>query len=115
MISVSQERFEELVDMGLELVPHELLNRLENAVILIEDYHPEGPHILGLYEGVALPERTAEYSGFLPDAITIYRQALQDYCRTEEELVEQVKTTVIHEIGHYFGLDDEELHRLGWG
>ncbi|MEJ5998130.1 metallopeptidase family protein [Corynebacterium sp. H130] len=115
MIEVSDERFEELVDLGLAQVPPELLNRLENAVILIEDYHPSGPHILGLYEGVALPDRTFDYSGHLPDAITIYRGALQDFCRTEEELVEQVKITVIHEIGHYFGLDDDELHRLGWG
>ncbi|QGU01103.1 Possibl zinc metallo-peptidase [Corynebacterium kalinowskii] len=115
MISVSEERFEELVDLGLAKVPPELLSRLQNAVILIEDYHPDGPHILGLYEGVALPDRTADYSAHLPDAIWIYRGALQDYCRTEEQLVEQVKITVIHEIGHYFGLDDEELHRLGWG
>lgn len=115
MIQVSEERFEELVDLGLAQVPPELLNRLENAVILIEDYHPDGPHILGLYEGVALPDRTFDYSAHLPDAIWIYRGALQDYCRTEEELVEQVKITVVHEIGHYFGLDDDELHRLGWG
>lgn len=115
MIPVSDERFEELVDLGLAQVPDELLSRLENTVILIEDYHPDGPHILGLYEGVSLPERTADYSGHLPDAIWIYRGALHDYCHTEEELIEQVTITVIHEIGHYFGLDDDELHRLGWG
>lgn len=115
MIEVTEERFEELVDLGLAKVPHELLNRLENAVILIEDYHPDGPHVLGLYEGVALPDRTADYSAHLPDAITIYRGALQDYCVSEEQLVHQVAITVVHEIGHYFGLDDDELHALGWG
>lgn len=115
MIEVSEERFEELVDQGLDRVPRELLSRLENTVILIEDYHPDGPHILGLYEGVALPERTSDYSAHLPDAIWIYRGALQDYCTTEAELIEQVTITVVHEIGHYFGLDDDDLHALGWG
>lgn len=114
MIEVSEERFEELVDLGLAQVPPELLNRLENTVILIEDYHPDGPHILGLYEGVALPERTSDFSGHLPDAITIYRGALQDYCHSEEQLIQEVKITVAHEIGHYFGLDDEQLHALGF-
>ena len=115
MVAISDERFEELVDEGLDLVPEKLLNHLTNVVIQIEDRHPRSPGILGLYEGVALTERTNEFSGFLPDTITIYRESLKDYCASESELVEQVRITVIHEIAHYFGIDDARLHELGWG
>lgn len=115
MVWVSPERFEELVDAGFDLIPPGLLDHLRNTVILIEDYHPSGPGILGLYEGVALTERTSDFSAHLPDAITIYRGALCDYCRSESELVQQVAITVVHEVGHYFGLDDADLHQLGWG
>ncbi|MDU0479159.1 metallopeptidase family protein [Staphylococcus chromogenes] len=115
MVWISPERFEELVDDGFDLIPDALLQRLHNVVVLIEDYHPSGPGVLGLYEGVALPDRTSDFSGHLPDTITIYRGALCDYCASESELVEQVAITVVHEVGHYFGLDDDELHDLGWG
>lgn len=115
MIEISDERFEELVDAGLDLIPEQLLRRLTNVVIVIEDRHPESPWILGLYEGVALPERTSNFSGFLPDKISIYRESIKDYCSSEEELVEQVRITVVHEIAHYFGIDDARLHELGWG
>lgn len=115
MIQVSDERFEELVDLGLDQIPEEFVRHMNNTVILIGTYHPESPYILGFYEGVALPERTFSNSGHLPDAITIYKNALEDMCSTEEELIEQVKITVIHEVGHHFGLDDDDLHALGWG
>ncbi|AKK04174.1 metallopeptidase family protein [Corynebacterium epidermidicanis] len=115
MIEVSEERFEELVEGGFDLIPEPFLNHLRNTVVLIEDFHPSGPFVLGLYEGVALPDRTFDFSGHLPDTITIYRGALCQYCSTEEELVQQVAITVVHEVGHYFGLDDDELHNLGWG
>ncbi|APT85642.1 metallopeptidase family protein [Corynebacterium aquilae] len=115
MIDVSDERFEELVDQALELVPEKFLDHLDNTVILIRDRHPDSWTILGLYEGVSLPERTSDYSMHLPDTISIFRESLKRYCDTEEELVEQVKITVIHEIGHHFGLSDEDLHRYGWG
>ena len=114
-IEVSPERFEELVDLGLRRIPRELLDNVSNVAIVTEDYNPESPHILGLYEGIALTERTSEYTSALPDKITIYRYALEDICDTEEELVEQVAITVIHELGHHFGIDDDRLHELGWG
>lgn len=115
MVDVTEERFEELVDLGLRRIPRELLNNVQNVAIVVEDFNPESPDILGLYEGIALTERTSEYTSALPDKITIYRESLCDFCSSEEELVEQVAVTVIHELGHHFGIDDAKLHDLGWG
>ncbi len=114
-IDIDPDRFEELVDAGLRRIPRELIDNVDNVAIVTEDYNADSPHILGLYEGVAVTERTSEYTSALPDKITIYRLALADVCNTEEELVEQVAITVIHELGHHFGIDDDRLHELGWG
>ncbi len=113
-IEVSPEEFEDLVDAGLRRIPRELLRNVNNVAIVTEDRHPEDPHILGLYEGISLTERTSEYTSVMPDKITIYRLALADFVDTQEELVEQVAVTVIHELGHHFGIDDATLHNLGW-
>lgn len=111
---MSPHRFEELVGDALDLVPAELAAAIDNVVVLVEDRHPEEPDLLGLYEGIALTERDSSYAGSLPDTITIYREALLDVCDTEEQVVEEVAITVIHEIAHHFGIDDERLHELGW-
>ena len=111
MIEVSDERFEELVEQGLDRIPDEFLRHLTNVVILIGEYNERSPHILGLYEGVALTRKTANHTGHLPDTITIYKNALEDHCNSEEELVHQVAVTVIHEVGHHFGLDDADQYR----
>lgn len=113
MIEVSDARFEELVDLAFDQVPQAFLNHMRNVVLLIDDYNEESPYILGLYHGVALTERTFDHAG-LPDSITIYKGALQDHCHSEEQLVEQVRVTVLHEIGHFFGLGEGDLHRLGY-
>ncbi|MFC2375482.1 MAG: metallopeptidase family protein [Corynebacterium matruchotii] len=115
MMEISDERFEELVDQALAQIPDEVHEHIKNVVFLIEDYNPRSPYILGQYTGVALPKRTFDHTGFLPDTIAIYRQALKNYCWSEDELIEQVRITVMHEIGHYFGLDEDGLHRLGYG
>ncbi|MGV0327478.1 metallopeptidase family protein [Corynebacterium confusum] len=115
MYAVSEERFDELVDDALDKIPEEFARRMRNLVILVRDYHEDDPYTLGLYEGVALTERTHDHTGFLPDAIFIYRGALQDYCNSEEELAHEVEVTVFHELGHYFGIEEDDLHRLGWG
>jgi predicted Zn-dependent protease with MMP-like domain len=107
-------RFDELVADALDMIPPELAAAMDNVVILVEDRHPEDPELLGLYEGVALTERDSDYGGSLPDAITIYRDALLDVCETDDELVEEVAITVIHEIAHHFGIDDHRLEELGW-
>ena len=95
MISVSEEDFNELVDDALDKIPEEFARRLRNVVILVRDHNAEDPTILGLYEGVALTERTHDHTGFLPDAIFIYKQALEAVCDSEEQLAHEVKVTEI--------------------
>jgi predicted Zn-dependent protease with MMP-like domain len=115
-VEMSPERFEELVAEALDEVPEELLALMSNVVILVEEDTPEGePELLGLYEGHALTERGWDYSGVLPDRILIYRKPILRICETEEDVVEEVAITVVHEIAHHFGIDDERLHELGWG
>lgn len=107
-------RFEELVRDALDDIPTELASQMENVAVFVED-HSDDPHLLGFYEGVPLTER--DYYGTyatMPDRITIYRRAVLAACRSEREVVEQVRTTVIHEVAHHFGIDDERLGELGW-
>lgn len=108
------QRFDELVCEALDLIPPELAAAMDNVVILVEDRHPDDPGLLGLYEGVALTERDSDYAGTLPDAITIYREPLLDACACDDDVAEEVAITVIHEIAHHFGIDDERLEELGW-
>jgi predicted Zn-dependent protease with MMP-like domain len=112
---MSPQRFDELVSDALDLIPPELAAAIDNVVVLVEGRHPEDPELLGLYEGIALTERDSHYAGSLPDTITIYRDALLQVCDSEEQVVDEVVVTVIHEIAHHFGIDDERLHELGWG
>ncbi|MFD6219961.1 metallopeptidase family protein [Nocardia asteroides] len=112
---MSEERFEELVGDALDLIPPELTEAIDNVVVLVEARNDEEPSLLGLYHGIALTERDSYYAGSLPDTVTIYREAILDICDTDDEVVEEVAITVIHEIAHYFGIDDDRLHELGWG
>lgn len=114
-VEMTRVRFEELVADALDLLPAEFAAAMNNVVVLVEDTNPADPSLLGLYEGIALTERDSTYSGVLPDRITIYRQPLLDMCADEEEVVDEVAVTVVHEIAHHFGIDDEKLHALGWG
>ncbi|HWH01751.1 MAG TPA: metallopeptidase family protein [Pilimelia sp.] len=115
-VDMSRERFEELVAEALDEVPEELLDLMNNVVILVEDDSPPGePELLGLYEGHALTERGWHYTGVLPDRITIYRRPILRICETDDDVVEEVAVTVVHEIAHHFGIDDDRLHQLGWG
>lgn len=109
------QRFDELVSDALDLLPTQLTAAIDNVVVLVEGRNVEEPDILGLYQGVALTERDSWYAGSLPDTITIYRDALLEMCSSEAEVVEEVAITVIHEIAHHFGIDDDRLHELGWG
>ena len=113
-VRMDPQRFDELVSDALDLVPPQLAGAMDNVVILVEDRHPEDAELLGLYEGVALTERDSDYAGSLPDAITIYREALLDACESDDDVVEEVAITVIHEIAHHFGIDDDRLEELGW-
>ncbi|CAN5143943.1 metallopeptidase family protein [soil metagenome] len=111
---IDPDTFEDLVGRGLDMVPDELFDMLDNVVVLIEDRNEHEPDLLGLYEGIPLTEREF-YAGALPDRIMIYREALCDMCVDYDELVEEVAVTVVHEIAHHFGIDDDALHAWGWG
>ena len=113
-VRMSPQRFDELVSDALDLIPPDLAAAIDNVVVLVDARHPAEPDLLGLYEGIALTERDTTYAGALPDTITIYRDALLDVCETENEVVDEVAVTVIHEIAHHFGIDDDRLHELGW-
>ena len=113
-VAMSEERFEELVSDALDLIPRELAAAIDNVVVLVSDRDPDDPELLGLYEGIALTERDSMYAGALPDTITIFRESLLEICDTDEDVVEEVAITVIHELAHHFGIDDDRLHELGW-
>jgi predicted Zn-dependent protease with MMP-like domain len=114
-VEMTQDRFEELVGEALDLIPPEFAAAMSNVVVLIEARHPESPSILGLYHGIALTRRTSDYGGVLPDRIFIYREAILDVCHDEDDVIDEVAVTVIHEVAHHFGIDDARLHELGWG
>ena len=114
-VGMDPERFEDLVSEALDLIPPDLAAAMDNVVVLVADRHPQEPDLLGLYEGIALTERDSTYAGALPDTVTIFRESLLEICETEEEVVEEVAITVIHEMAHHFGIGDERLHELGWG
>lgn len=107
------ERFERLVGRALDEVPDELMDQFDNVVVMVEDEHEDEPELLGLYDGVPLTERD-DYGGVLPDVIRVFRLPICRLARTEEELVEEVYVTVVHEFAHHLGIDDDRLHDLGW-
>jgi predicted Zn-dependent protease with MMP-like domain len=102
-----------MVATALDSLPREFADLMKNVAVLVE--HGPGPRgLLGLYEGIPLTNRTTNYAGVLPDKITIYQRAICAICDNETEVVEQVRRTVIHEVGHYFGISDQRLRELGW-
>jgi predicted Zn-dependent protease with MMP-like domain len=113
VIRLTRERFEELVGEALDAIPEELGRLMDNVAVVVDDRTPPGT-LLGLYEGVPLTER-GDYGGFaLPDRITVFQRAICAECSTEDEVVEQVRVTVVHEVAHHFGIDDDRLDELGW-
>lgn len=127
MLRVTESRFERLVQRALDRLPPEFQDHLENVSLVIADapdrellesmgYDPDDPGdtLFGLYEGVPLTDRQHD-DVLLPDQITIFRRPLLEWAETEEEIVEEVRVTVLHEIGHFFGLDEDRLDELGYG
>jgi predicted Zn-dependent protease with MMP-like domain len=111
-----QAEFEDAVGDALDRVPTELMDRLDNVVFLVEDEPPaQDPGLLGVYDGVPLTERDLQWGGMEPDRITVFRGPLLRMCQDREELLEEIAITVVHEIAHHFGIDDDTLHELGWG
>ena len=111
---VSPERFEELVAEALDGIPPELGARMDNVAVFVEDRARQAG-LLGLYQGVPLTARDAGYAGMvMPDRITIYRLPICAMCASEDDVVHQVRVTVVHEVAHHFGIDDNRLAELGW-
>ena len=113
MIEVEPPRFEEMVSRALDGLPADLGHMMRNVAVTVEP-GPGPPGLLGLYEGVPLTSRGSNYAGALPDRITIYQQAICALCDTEDQVADQVRRTVIHEVGHHFGISDDRLRELGW-
>lgn len=121
MLRMGREDFERVVEEALDLIPEELGRLIENVVVVVEDepsdddlreagLDPEEETLFGLYQGTALPERgLGSFGGALPDRIVVYRLPLLDYCASRRELLREIRDTVVHEVGHYFGLDEEDL------
>ena len=116
MVEVDEERFAELVGQAFDTLPPELAALMDNVVLFIEDDAPEDdPDLLGLYDGIALTERWGAPMMELPDRIFIFRNNLLDMCESVEQLEDEVRITVVHEVAHHFGIDDDRLHELGYG
>ena len=111
---IPRREFERLVAAALDEMPPQLMRLMDNVAVVVADRHPT-EDLLGLYEGVPLTER-GDYGGMvMPDVVTLYRLPLCEFARNEDELVEEVMVTVVHEIAHHFGIDDDKLPRMGLG
>jgi predicted Zn-dependent protease with MMP-like domain len=112
---ISMDRFRELVADALDALPGRFLSHLNNVEVVVEDYPPEDIRrqfpglLLGLYHGVPLPKRTTMATGTMPDIIYIFKRNIERICSNEQQVRDQVRATVMHEIGHHFGLDEDEL------
>lgn len=124
MIDVDRAQFERLVQEGLDEVPAQMLDLLDNVAFLVEDEPDpvelemppnEAVDLLGIYLGVPLPERDGGWAGALPDRIFLFRGPLTRMCDSLEELREEITVTIVHEAAHHVGIDEERLHELGWG
>jgi len=119
---MNRRRFEALVEKAMRKLPRKFKDKIKNVAIVVEDWADdetlsemgiEPPDTLyGLYRGIDLTRRDSGYGNVLPDSVTIYQGPIEEDCVDEEEMADLVRETVIHEIGHYFGLDDETMHRI---
>ena len=119
---MTRKQFEDVVERALVGLPRVFRDKLRNIAVVVEDWADdetleemgiEPPDTLyGLYRGIDLTQRDSNYGNVLPDTVTIYQGPIEEDCEDEEEMVEVIRDTVVHEIGHYFGLDDETMHRI---
>ncbi|MEJ2513811.1 MAG: metallopeptidase family protein [Gammaproteobacteria bacterium] len=117
---MSPAEFEAVVRRAMEELPEWVLGRIHNLEVLVEDaptrdQDPEGAGLLGLYDGLSLPERGADYSGVMPDVVYIFRLPHLELGLPRQELEEEIRRTVWHELAHYFGIEDDHLDHIGWG
>lgn len=113
VVDMSVKEFEELVETALDGIPESLGRLMDNVAVVVDDQSPPG-NLFGLYQGVPLTHRGNHYSASAPDRITIFMATICHASSTRDEVVERVRKTVIHEVGHHFGIDDHRLAELGW-
>jgi predicted Zn-dependent protease with MMP-like domain len=125
MVRVPRKRFEQLVADALRTIPADLRRALDNIAVTVED-EPTAAQLaelemapdellFGLYQGTPLPDRSPLQPYTLPDVITIFQRPLEAACESEEDIIEEIRLTVVHEIAHYFGIDEERLAEMGYG
>ncbi|MEV8337505.1 metallopeptidase family protein [Leucobacter sp. NPDC077196] len=115
MLDISHEEFESLVADGLDSLHDDMLAQLDNVIFLVEDRPTDGSEILGVYEGFSLAERGVYGYGEEPDRIILFRENLLGHCADQEDLVHEIRVTLVHEIAHFYGITEERIHELGWG
>ncbi|WP_017793825.1 metallopeptidase family protein [Leucobacter salsicius] len=115
MLELSHEEFESMVADGLDSLHDEMMERLDNVIFMVEDRPEDGSDVLGVYEGFSLAERDVYGYGEQPDRIVLFRENLLAHCADQEELVREIRVTLVHEIAHFYGLTEERIHELGWG
>jgi predicted Zn-dependent protease with MMP-like domain len=116
VFELTADEFERVVTDELDALPGDMVDGLENVVFVVEDRPEDGSlDLLGLYDGIALTERGQYGFGEMPDRIILYREPLLSICDDEEQLREEIHVTLVHEIAHFYGIDDDKLHELGWG
>ncbi|GBD85141.1 possibl zinc metallo-peptidase [bacterium BMS3Abin02] len=114
-IRMSRAEFESVVDAALDEIPEDILDQIENLAVVVEERPPGNePGLLGLYEGVSLAERGIDYTGYLPDRITIFRLPHLELGLSGSDLRAEIRMTVLHEVAHHLGFDERRLHELGW-
>ena len=116
MLHLDEDAFEAMVTDELDQLPDDMIEGLDNVVFVVEDRPEDGSlDLLGLYDGIALTERGQYGFGEMPDRIILYREPLLSICDTVDELHDEIHVTLVHEIAHFYGIDDDKLHELGWG
>ncbi|MBP6909665.1 MAG: metallopeptidase family protein [Candidatus Saccharicenans sp.] len=111
-MKLSRDRFQQLVQESMKVIPKKYLRQVKNVAILVEDYPPPGQNLLGLYHGVPLNHRGSYYGNVPPDVIVLYQVPIESFCSTEEAVRERIEEVLLHEIGHYFGLDEKTLREI---
>ena len=114
-MQMDEDAFDTLVGEALDDIPDDLAEMFDNVMIVVEDEAPsDDPDLLGLYEGIPITERDGSYVGVLPDRIRIFRLPILDICDSEDDVIDEVYVTVVHELAHHMGISDERLDELGW-
>jgi predicted Zn-dependent protease with MMP-like domain len=124
MISISEEEFHEYVELAIETIPDSFKEKLENIIFIVEDYPSENDlerlgmsdrrYLLGLYSGIPYTHRSTWYAGTTPDRIILFQKNIESLCSTKEQLKEKIREVMVHEVAHYFGMNEDEIKEAGY-